>query len=183
MEKGEIAHFEPFHLFFHNVFNAIWTLKSCTSHISVVVCSFFEFGIVSKLCMRKLLKLQSASFNMTYLRKMPTESRICSFSHDVLWPTEGRFYGLTSMSLILQMLCTGQNFVLLRGWFLWHTACLTKNVSNGLIKREFYTFEKKYRPMSACAVRFTMLHMKQLSSKKTFSVWQDSCQLAHCRGV
>ena len=42
-EKGEIAQNEPFHLF-HNVFNAI--LKSFNSHISLVVCRFFEFGTV-----------------------------------------------------------------------------------------------------------------------------------------
>ena len=34
--------------FFHNVFYAIFILKSFDSQIPVVVCSFFEFGIVSK---------------------------------------------------------------------------------------------------------------------------------------
>ena len=36
--------------FFHNVFYVICILKSFNSHISVVVCSFFEFGIISKWC-------------------------------------------------------------------------------------------------------------------------------------
>ena len=39
--------------FYHNVFYAICILKSFNSHISVVVCSFFEFGTVSKLCIRE----------------------------------------------------------------------------------------------------------------------------------
>ena len=33
--------------FFHNVFYAIYILKSLKNNISVVVCSFFEFGLVS----------------------------------------------------------------------------------------------------------------------------------------
>ena len=36
--------------FFHNAFYTIYILKSFNSHISVVVCCFFEFGIVSKWC-------------------------------------------------------------------------------------------------------------------------------------
>ena len=36
--------------FFHNVFYAICILKSFYCHIPVVICSFFEFGMVSKLC-------------------------------------------------------------------------------------------------------------------------------------
>ena len=39
--------------FFHNVFCGICILKSFNSHISIVVCSFFEFGTVSKWCRRK----------------------------------------------------------------------------------------------------------------------------------
>ena len=34
--------------FFHNVFYTIYILKSFQSHISVVVCSFFELGAVFK---------------------------------------------------------------------------------------------------------------------------------------
>ena len=47
MEKGEIAQMSNFTLF-QNVFYGICILKSFNSHISVVVCSFFEFGTVSK---------------------------------------------------------------------------------------------------------------------------------------
>ena len=42
--------------FFHNVFYAICILKSFNSHISVIVCSFFEFGTVSKWCVREWVK-------------------------------------------------------------------------------------------------------------------------------
>ena len=38
---------------FHNVFYAICILKSLNSQISVVVCSFFEFGTISKLCIKE----------------------------------------------------------------------------------------------------------------------------------
>ena len=52
MEKGEIAQNEQFHLF-QNVFYAISIFKSCNSNISSVVCSFFDFGMVSKWCIRE----------------------------------------------------------------------------------------------------------------------------------
>ena len=39
-------------ILFQNVFYAICFLKSFNSHISFVVCSFFEFGTVSKWCIR-----------------------------------------------------------------------------------------------------------------------------------
>ena len=45
-----------FFTFFHNVFYGISFLKSFSSHISVVVCSFFEFGTVSKWCTREWVK-------------------------------------------------------------------------------------------------------------------------------
>ena len=35
---------------FHNLFSASCSLKAFNSHISVVVCGFFEFGTVSKWC-------------------------------------------------------------------------------------------------------------------------------------
>ena len=40
-------------IFFPNVFYTICILKSFNSHISVVVCSFFEFGTVSEWCIRE----------------------------------------------------------------------------------------------------------------------------------
>ena len=42
--------------FFHNVFYAIRILKSFSSHISVVICSFSEFGMVTKWCIREWVK-------------------------------------------------------------------------------------------------------------------------------
>ena len=42
--------------FFHNVFYAICILKTFNNHISVVVCSFFEFGTVSKWCIKEWVK-------------------------------------------------------------------------------------------------------------------------------
>ena len=44
--------------FCHNVFYAISILKSFNSHISVVVCSFFEFGMVSKCCIGERARLR-----------------------------------------------------------------------------------------------------------------------------
>ena len=44
--------------FLHNVFYAICILKSINSHFSVVVCSFFEFGTVSKCCIREWVNLK-----------------------------------------------------------------------------------------------------------------------------
>ena len=42
--------------FFHNVFYAICILNSFNNHISVVVCSFFEFRTVSKWFIREWVK-------------------------------------------------------------------------------------------------------------------------------
>ena len=42
--------------FFHNVFYAIYILQSFNNLISVVFCSFFEFGTVSKWWIRELVK-------------------------------------------------------------------------------------------------------------------------------
>ena len=53
VEKREIAQNEQFHLF-PQCFLKI--LKSFYSHISVVVCSFFEFGTVSKWYIREWVK-------------------------------------------------------------------------------------------------------------------------------
>ena len=51
--------------FFHNVFYVICILKSFNNHISVVVCSFFEFETVSKCCIREWVKMSSAiCFNL-----------------------------------------------------------------------------------------------------------------------
>ena len=47
--------------FSHNVFYAICILKSFNSHISVVVCSLFEFGTVSKSVLQNRLTLSKTS--------------------------------------------------------------------------------------------------------------------------
>ena len=52
--------------FFHNVFYAICILRSYNSNISVVVCSFFEFWTVSKLCIREMVKGFSDLKNRLY---------------------------------------------------------------------------------------------------------------------
>ena len=56
MEKGEIAQMSNF-TFFLNVFHAICILKSFDSHITVVICSFFEFWTVSKWFIREWVNL------------------------------------------------------------------------------------------------------------------------------
>ena len=45
--------------FSHNVFYTRYILKSFNSHISVVVCSFFVIGTVSKWYIREWFKLQN----------------------------------------------------------------------------------------------------------------------------
>ena len=68
--------------FFHNDFYAICIAKSCNSHISVVVCSFFEFGIVSKWCIREWVK-HCTNLSMTQscnLLKTAMITRACPFS-------------------------------------------------------------------------------------------------------
>ena len=61
VEKGEIAQMSNF-TFFHNVFYAIFISESFNTHISVVVCSFFEFGTDSKWCIWEWVKPHSTIF-------------------------------------------------------------------------------------------------------------------------
>ena len=61
--------------FFLNVFYSICILKSFNSHISVAVCSFFEFGTISKLCIRFTL------YQTTNLRRVFLEN-ICRRKKD-----------------------------------------------------------------------------------------------------
>ena len=51
--------------FFHNVFYAICILKSFNNHISFVTCIFFEFGMVSKWCIREWVKFENRKQNET----------------------------------------------------------------------------------------------------------------------
>ena len=82
--------------FSHNVFHAICILRSFNRHISVVVCSFFEFGTVSKWCIGEwvnpftnkpwFLRVCSTSLLKTVWEK---EKRLVtsnfSFSHSVFY--------------------------------------------------------------------------------------------------
>ena len=52
-KKAKMSNFT----FFHSVFYAIFIFKFLNSHISVVVCNFFEFGMVSKRCIREWVKV------------------------------------------------------------------------------------------------------------------------------
>ena len=54
--KSEIAQNKQFLLFEQCFFFSICILKPFNSHISVVVCSFFEFGTVSKCWIREWVK-------------------------------------------------------------------------------------------------------------------------------
>ena len=49
--------------FYHNVFNGICIFKSFNSHISIVVCSFFEFGTVAIWCIREWVKIAFSQNN------------------------------------------------------------------------------------------------------------------------
>ena len=71
--KGEIALYEQFLLFPQcfqkacspGVSKGVIVWKWVNSHISVVVCSFFEFGNVSKWCLREWVK-QKVSSGFTF---------------------------------------------------------------------------------------------------------------------
>ena len=47
--------------FFHNVLYAICIIRFFNSHISVVVCGVFDFGTVSKWCIREWVKPHSVT--------------------------------------------------------------------------------------------------------------------------
>ena len=82
--------------FFHNVFHANCVLKTFKSQISVVVCSFFEFGTVSKWCIREWVKT-------TVLRKNACENIVTKeenasnqhFLHFYTPVEDGTYYGIT----------------------------------------------------------------------------------------
>ena len=64
--------------FFHNIFYAICILKSFSSHISVVICSFFEFGTVSKWFTREWVK------TLQEIEKVPLTSVSLLYAWEVL---------------------------------------------------------------------------------------------------
>ena len=59
--------------FFRNVFYAIYILKSFNYHISVAVCSFFEFGTVSTWCIGEWLKLKLHILNFLKISRVMME--------------------------------------------------------------------------------------------------------------
>ena len=48
---------------FHNAFYTACILKAFKSYMSVAVCSFFEFGTVSKWCSRELVNYTMTTFD------------------------------------------------------------------------------------------------------------------------
>ena len=96
--KGDIAQNEQFHLLY--VFYATCILKSFNSHISVFVCSIFEFGMVSKSCIREWLKK-----TLREQEKLLVTSNF-SFSlnvfHKCIWFEPRRVCTKKSQSLVLR---------------------------------------------------------------------------------
>ena len=66
--KGEIAQNEQFHLFLKCFPCNLYLQKSFYIHISLVVCSFFEFGMVSKWCIREQVN-KSKTLGFLFIRK------------------------------------------------------------------------------------------------------------------
>ena len=70
--KGEIAHYEQFLLFplcfqkacFPEASKGVIVWEWVNSYISVVVCIFFEFGTVSKWCIREWVNRQNKRAQM-----------------------------------------------------------------------------------------------------------------------
>ena len=58
---------------FHSIFYVICIVNSCNSHISIVVCSFFEFGTVSKWCIREWVNC----YKCISIRRIDTHRQNC----------------------------------------------------------------------------------------------------------
>ena len=70
--------------FFHNVFYAICMLKSFNGHISFVICCFFEFGTVSKWCIRDWVKECPSQPPDSTRNTTISENVTLNFFHNVL---------------------------------------------------------------------------------------------------
>ena len=107
LKKGEIAQKSNF-TFFHNVFYAICTSKSFNSHISVVVCSFFEFGTVSKWCIREWVR---AVFSIIVILYLPVH--LSMFFYSYFLKTDKMFFPslwlLFHIINIIQTMCCCSN--------------------------------------------------------------------------
>ena len=71
--------------FFHNIFYASCILKSWSSHISVVFCSLFEFGTVSKWCNREWVKNLTISFREVWRISFNIVQKASHYQSHVSW--------------------------------------------------------------------------------------------------
>ena len=105
MEKVKLLILNNF-TFFHNVFYAICILRFFNSHISVFVCSFFEFGMVSKWCrsIRELLNPfpQNDALKIYSCRKHCEKGEIACYKQFLLFSQ----CFLPYMTLIFHFQCT-----------------------------------------------------------------------------
>ena len=96
--------------FFHNVFYAICILQFFNSHISVLVCSFFEFGMVSKWCIREWVKvcLNCCQLILSILMTLNTISlRLALYAYDQNYlPYPHCFLHLLIIIVIFELLST-----------------------------------------------------------------------------
>ena len=112
VDEGEIAQKEQFHLFqqcfLHNLI-----LKSFHSHISVVVCSFFEFGMVSKWCIRECVKNCDSDGcipfgdHLRLLKRLQEKEKmlvtsIVSFFENLFHPIKDKFNCLSHIKNVLR---------------------------------------------------------------------------------
>ena len=95
--------------FSHNVFYATCILKSFNGHISVVICSFFEFGTVSKWCIREWVNMLSISHKFlersilkTLLeKKKMLVNSMYSFSNNVSYLEQEKLHHLSHLQDIV----------------------------------------------------------------------------------
>ena len=85
---------------FHNVFYAICILKSFKSHISVFVCSCFEFGTVSKWCIREWINCIGVPDHAIPCFKSPEKGKKLSVEKRKVFPNM-YFYAIITISVIL----------------------------------------------------------------------------------
>ena len=71
--------------FIHNVFYAICIFKSFNGHISVIVCCSFEFGAVSKWCIREWVKCKAEELFSQANIQCITDFGILHFSVTNFW--------------------------------------------------------------------------------------------------
>ena len=92
--------------FFHNVFYAICILKSFDSHISVVVCSFFEFVTASKWCIRKWAKAKQNHFPRIKLFGKPSYTD--DIDHNLLYGYTN-YWNVTKCTYLIKVIIPSLN--------------------------------------------------------------------------